>query len=103
VTRWSICPVVNTRHQVARCPVRVLVVDHCCLRIFRLPLFQVTVVVPALVRSVIHTTLPTAQVNDPNSESLATAGPASSVADSTAATTPSMARRTNIGLTPRLV
>jgi hypothetical protein len=100
VTWWSICPVVDTHHRVARSPVRVLVVDHCCLRSLRLPPFQVTAVVPALVRSVIHTTLPTAQLNDPNSESLATAGPVSSVADSTAATTPTTTRRTNTGLTP---
>jgi hypothetical protein len=68
VTRWSICPVVVTRHQVVRCPVRSLLVDHCLLRSLWVPTFQLTDVVPALVRSVIHTTLPTAQVNDPNSD-----------------------------------
>jgi hypothetical protein len=48
---------VDTRQRVARTPVRVLVVDHCCLRTLLVPVLQATVVIPALVRSVISTTL----------------------------------------------
>jgi hypothetical protein len=65
--------VVVTRHQVARCLVRVRLVDQACLRSCLLPVFQEIVVIPAKVRSVIQTTLPLGQDRRPDSESRATA------------------------------
>jgi hypothetical protein len=52
VTSWSMEAVVVTRHHVERCPVRVLVVDQACLLMCLVAVRQDTVVIPALVRSV---------------------------------------------------
>jgi hypothetical protein len=65
---------VLTRHQVARCPVRVKLIDQDRLRSCLPPVFQVIVVIPALVRSVIQTDVPAGQDRVPNSESPARAG-----------------------------
>lgn len=99
MTLWSIWPVVATRHQVLRSPVRVLVVDHALLRNLRVLPLNETVVVPALVRSVIHTTLPRAQESCPPSWSAAVAGPIRSIATSRPVVAQTTKRRRNMTLT----